>query len=82
LKGTEKRTASSLEVEYENAGAQMNAHTSREYTCFTSHCLANDIERSVDSLADVLLNSKLSRHDIEAERSTILREADEVQVKF
>lgn len=56
----------------------MNAHTSREYTCFTSHCLANDIERSVDSLADVLLNSKLSRHDIEAERSTILREADEV----
>lgn len=78
FKGTKNRTAQSLEIEYENAGAQLNAHTAREYTCFTSHCLANDIERSVDSLSDILLNSNISRKDIESERSTILREQQEV----
>lgn len=56
----------------------MNAHTTREYTCFTSHCLKNDVGRSVDSLADVLLNSNIKEADIEAERSTILREYEEV----
>ena len=82
FKGTPSRTAEELEIEYEMAGAQMNAHTAREYTCFTSHCLQNDIERSVDSLADVLLNSKISVKDIEAERKTILREQEEVNTNL
>jgi len=78
FKGTPKRTATGLEIEFEDAGAQMNAHTTREYTCFTSHCLRTDIERSVDALSDVLLNSNITKEDIELERSTILREYDEV----
>lgn len=56
----------------------MNAHTSREYTAFTSHCLKNDVDRSVDALADVLLHSEISNENIEAERGTILREMEEV----
>jgi mitochondrial-processing peptidase subunit beta len=82
FKGTPTRTAEQLEIEYEYSGAQMNAHTAREYTCFTSHCLQNDIERSVDSLADVLLHSNISKKDVEAERSTILREQEEVNTNL
>lgn len=78
FKGTKRRTARDLEVEFENAGAHMNAHTSREYTAYTSHCLSGDVDRSVDALADVLLNSEISVKDIEAERGTILREMEDV----
>lgn len=82
FKGTNKRTYKDLEVEFENAGSYMNAHTSREYTAFTSHCLKNDVDRSVDSLADVLLNSKFDPAAINAERSTILREMEEVNTNI
>jgi processing peptidase subunit beta len=82
FKGTKKRSARALEVEFENAGALMNAHTSREYTAFTSHCLKGDVDRSVDCLADVLLNSELKEEDIENERSTILREMEEVNLSI
>lgn len=78
FKGTKKRTGKQLELEYENAGSLMNAHTAREYTCFTSHCLKGDLDRSVDSLADVLLNSEIKEQDIERERDVILREMEEV----
>jgi processing peptidase subunit beta len=78
FKGTKKRTAHQLELEFENAGALLNAHTAREYTAFTSHCLKGDVERSVDALSDILLNSDLKDADIERERGTILTEYDEV----
>ncbi len=67
-----------MEVEFENTGSLLNAHTSREYTAFTSHCLKNDVDRSVECLSDILLNSQFSRENVEAEKSTILREMEEV----
>jgi len=78
FKGTQRRSANDLEVEFENHGAAMNAHTSREYTGYTSNCLANDVSRSVDALADVLNNSKFDQQAIDLERGTILREYEEV----
>jgi processing peptidase subunit beta len=78
VQGTKKRSGHQLELEFENAGALLNAHTAREYTAFTSHCLKGDVERSVDALSDILLNSELREADIERERSTILTEYDEV----
>jgi len=82
FKGTPSRSGQQLEDEYETAGAQLNAHTAREYTCFTSHCLHNDVERSVDSISDIILNSKISPEDIQRERGTILREAEEVETQI
>ncbi|KAL9651390.1 hypothetical protein ABK040_001340 [Willaertia magna] len=79
FKGTNKRNQSEINTEYEKAGSKLNAHTSREYTAFTSHCLKNDVERSVNSLAEILLDSKLSQKDIDQERLTILQELEDVQ---
>uniref|UniRef100_A0A7S1KL16 Mitochondrial-processing peptidase subunit beta n=1 Tax=Percolomonas cosmopolitus TaxID=63605 RepID=A0A7S1KL16_9EUKA len=78
FKGTSRRSGKDLEVEYENAGAFLNGHTAREYTAFTSHCLSSDLERSVDSLSDILLHSKFDPVLIERERSTILHEYEQV----
>lgn len=82
FKGTPTRTGEQLEAEYEVSGAQLNAHTAREYTCFTSHCLQNDVSRSVDSLSDILLNPLIKQEHIDAERQTILREQQDVETNI
>ncbi|GMS96139.1 hypothetical protein PENTCL1PPCAC_18314, partial [Pristionchus entomophagus] len=78
FKGTARRTRYDLELEVENMGAHLNAYTSREQTVYYAKCFAHDIERSTDILSDILLHSRLNKSDVEAERSVILREAEEV----
>uniref|UniRef100_A0A0K0DIR5 Mitochondrial-processing peptidase subunit beta n=1 Tax=Angiostrongylus cantonensis TaxID=6313 RepID=A0A0K0DIR5_ANGCA len=82
FKGTSRRSRNELELEVENIGAHLNAYTSREQTVYYAKCFSTDLEHSVDILADILLNSKLSPRDIEAERSVILREMQEVEQNF
>lgn len=82
FKGTSRRTRNGLELEVENIGAHLNAYTSREQTVYYAKCFSNDLERSVDILSDILLNSNLNPRDIDAERSVILREMQEVEQNF
>jgi processing peptidase subunit beta len=76
--GTKTRTQVDLETSIENMGGHLNAYTSREQTAYYAKCLAGDVDKSVDILADILLNSKLAEDAIERERGVILREAEEV----
>jgi processing peptidase subunit beta len=79
FKGTSKRTRHQLETEVENIGANLNAYTSRENQVFTARVFKTDVAQAVDILHDIVLNSNLSKEAVEAERQTILREAEEVQ---
>jgi processing peptidase subunit beta len=79
FKGTQRRTAQAIEKEFEDAGAFLNAHTSREYTAFTTHCLKKDTALCADALCDILSNSKFRPEDIENERPTILKEMESVE---
>ncbi|PSN52564.1 Mitochondrial-processing peptidase subunit beta [Blattella germanica] len=79
FKGTAKRSQVDLELEVENMGAHLNAYTSREQTVFYAKCLARDVPRSIEILADIIQNSKLGESEIERERGVILREMQEVE---
>uniref|UniRef100_A0A0K8TS24 Mitochondrial-processing peptidase subunit beta n=1 Tax=Tabanus bromius TaxID=304241 RepID=A0A0K8TS24_TABBR len=79
FKGTAKRSQTDLELEVENMGAHLNAYTSREQTVFYAKCLANDVPKAVEILADIIQNSKLGETEIERERGVILREMQEVE---
>ena len=78
LQGTSRRSRSGLEQEVENMGGQLNAYTSREQTVYFIHVFSSDVVHAVDILSDILQNSELSVSRMEAERSTILRESQEV----
>jgi len=78
FKGTQKRNRVQIEKEVEDIGASLNAYTTREQTVFYAKCLKNDVPKAVDILADILQNSKLDEANVEDERSTILREMEEV----
>jgi len=82
FKGTAKRSQTDLELEIENMGAHLNAYTSREQTVYYAKCLAKDIDRAVEILADILQNSTLGEQEIERERSVILREMQEVETNL
>jgi len=79
FKGTGKRSQLQLELEVENLGAHLNAYTSREQTVYYAKCFSHDLERAVELLSDILLNSKFGQNEIERERGVILREMQEVE---
>lgn len=68
-----------IETAVENMGAQLNAYTSREQTAYFARCLSGDVSRVVGTLADLLQHSQLADADIQAERSVILREKQEIE---
>lgn len=74
----QKRSLMDIEVEVENLGSHLNAYTSREMTSYYARCMGSNITKSVDILADILLNSTLDSNAIARERDVILREAKEV----
>jgi len=79
FKGTKKRSEKDIEAEFENMGATLNAHTSREYTVFNAHCLKDNVKQVTDALCDIIANARLDSKDIERERDTILREKEDVE---
>ncbi|WP_102400684.1 M16 family metallopeptidase [Haloimpatiens massiliensis] len=74
FKGTYKRDAKKIAETIENVGAQINAFTSKEMTCFYTKSLNTHLDLCLDILSDMLLNSKLSEKDIEKEKNVIYEE--------
>jgi predicted Zn-dependent peptidase len=74
FKGTEKRTAFEIANEVDCFGGSMNAFTSNDKTVYYIKSLNTHLEKSVDILADILLNSTFDEVELERERGVILQE--------
>ncbi len=71
FKGTGKRNAAAIAYDMDELGGQLNAYTSKEYTCFYFKVLSEHFEKGLDILSDMLLNSKFDPDDIKRERTVI-----------
>ena len=74
FKGTDRRTARQLAEESDAIGGQLNAYTTKEYTCVYTRALDSHLGRALDLITDMTLNSKLAESDFEIERGVILEE--------
>lgn len=74
FKGTERRSARSIAEEFDSVGGQVNAFTSREYTCYYAKVLDTHLDLSLEILADMFLNSKITAEDVEKEKGVVLEE--------
>lgn len=74
FKGTQTRSAWEITAPIEAVGGEMNAFTTKEYTCYYARVLDDDTELAVDTVCDVVLNGRLDAGDIEGEREVILEE--------
>jgi predicted Zn-dependent peptidase len=79
FKGTKKRTAKDIAFEIDSLGGELNAFTSRETTTFYVKVLDEYVERGIELLSDIFLNSTFPEEDIEKERKIIKEEIKMVE---
>ena len=71
FKGTEKRSAAQIAGEIDAIGGQIDAFTSREYTCFCTKTLDYHANIALDILSDMLFHPRLNKDDMALERQVI-----------
>ncbi|MBM3668727.1 MAG: insulinase family protein [Actinobacteria bacterium] len=74
FKGTRRRTALQISAEIEAVGGDLNAFTSKEYTCYHARVLDQDLDLAMDVVFDVVSSAVLAPPDVESERGVILEE--------
>jgi predicted Zn-dependent peptidase len=74
FKGTARRTAAEIAEEMDAIGAEHNAFTAKEHTCYYARALDRDLPLVTDVLADMVGASRLDQADVDAERTVILEE--------
>lgn len=74
FKGTPTRDAYTIATSFDRIGAEHNALTAKEYTCYYAKVRDVDLEESVTVLADMVANSVLDSGEFENERGVILEE--------
>lgn len=74
FKGTPTRDAYEIATGFDRLGAEHNALTAKEYTCYYAKVRDADSEEAVVALADMVTNSVLDAEEFETERGVILEE--------
>ena len=74
FKGTQKRSAAQIAESLEAVGGQLNAFTTREYTCYYARVLDDNLDLAIDVLTDIFFNSIFADEMIEKERGVVEEE--------
>ncbi len=79
FKGTSNRSSYDIVNEIDCIGAQINAFTSKTYTCFHTVSLDTNVTKCIDVLADLYFNPTFSQDELEKERKVVLEEINECE---
>lgn len=74
FKGTPSRDAYEIATSFDRIGAEHNALTAKEYTCYYAKVRDEDLDLAVNVLTDMVANSLLEPNEFETERGVILEE--------
>ncbi len=74
FKGTPSRDAYEIATSFDRIGAENNALTAKEYTCYYAKVRDADLEGAVGVLADMVVSSVIDEAEFENEREVILEE--------
>jgi len=74
FKGTTRRNALEISSSIEAVGGEMNAFTSKEYTCFYARVIDTDLPMAIDVVSDLITSSIVTALDVDAERKVVLEE--------
>ncbi len=79
FKGTKNRTQKEIASEIDSLGGDLNAYTTRENTLYYVKILDDFIEKGIDLLSDIFMNSLLRKEDMEKEKEIIKEEIKMVE---
>jgi Predicted Zn-dependent peptidases len=74
FKQTERRNTNQILNRLESVGGDLNAYTTKEYTCIHASFLTPYLERALDLFEDLFFHSVFSEQEIEKEKGVILDE--------
>ena len=74
FKATERRNTNQILNYLEVVGADLNAYTTKEYTCIHASFLKEYLERAMDLMEDIFFHSTFPQEDLEKEKGVILDE--------
>lgn len=74
FKKTDKRSTNQILNRLELVGADLNAYTTKEYTCIHASFLNEHLNRTLDLFEDLLFHSTFPDNEIEKEKGIILDE--------
>ena len=74
FKGTTNRTAFEISDHIDRIGAQINAFTSKELTCYYTKSTSEHLGASLDVLSDIFFNSVFDKKELEKEKGVVIEE--------
>lgn len=74
FKGTATRSARDIAEQIDAVGGQLNAFTSKEYTCYYAKVLDRNFDLSIELLSDMVMHSVFDAGELNKERSVVLEE--------
>lgn len=74
FKRTEKRTTNQILNRLESVGADLNAYTTKEYTCIHASFLNPYLERTLELFNDIVFHSTFPEEELDKEKGVILDE--------
>ncbi len=74
FKGTPTRSAADISQAFDRLGAELNAFTSKEYTCYYARVLDQHVPIGIEILSDMVVNSTMASDAIITEREVVLEE--------
>jgi predicted Zn-dependent peptidase len=74
FKRTEKRSTNQILNRLESVGADLNAYTTKEYTCIHASFLNPYLDRTLELFNDIMFHSTFPEEELEKEKGVILDE--------
>lgn len=74
FKRTEKRNTNQILNRLESVGADLNAYTTKEYTCIHASFLNPYLDRTLELFNDIVFHSTFPEEEIEKEKNVVLDE--------
>ncbi len=74
FKGTQKRTAFQISDNMDAIGAQVNAFTSKDITCYYAKSTSNHAAEAFEILSDLFLNSVFPEEELKREKGVVVEE--------
>ena len=74
FKGTKKRTSFEISDAFDRIGAQVNAFTGKDMTCYYSKCTSDHTAEAFEILSDLFLNSTFPEEEMVREKGVVAEE--------
>ena len=74
FKGTKTRSAFDISDHIDRIGAQINAFTSKELTCYYTKSTKDNLFQALEVLSDIFFNSVFDKIELEKEKGVVIEE--------